>query len=531
MALSRMCSSPLSSWLLLSLLLVGCLLLQLQEGHALKSCQGVQQHLARQGPLRDEVVPDQPIPGDHLKMCVGTTTCCTEMMESKLSIGSTLEFDNNMKKNLNPLANLLDKKKRKFDEFFHNLLNYSRTSFDTTFVKTYGILYKQNKHVFTDLYDNLEDYYNKGQLDLQEAMNGFFKKLYQILFAVYNSQYQFTPKYLRCITRHMEEVQPFGNVSVKLTSQIKRSFMALRTFVQGLATVRDVVRSVLKINPSLPPCVHELMKMSKCAMCAGELGVHPCKPYCLDVVDNCLVHHKPLVQHWHAYVDAMVQVGERLENPFNIENVVKPINYKVSDAIMNFQEAGHEISNKIFHECGQPQLGGWMRNKRQVSAGEPEISFESLDFSGSRQDSRDQNTDTIGHLVHEIKTKIQNSRNFWDELPIKMCSEARRQDDSNCWTGTAVGMYEAKDGQSLNNSSADNSQMNGQIMRLTVITEKLKEAYFGRDVSWINEATMEAGTTDNGSCPIGFEEISNSQKTKKKKKEKAVATISLQTLL
>lgn len=43
----------------------------------------------------------------------------------------------------------------------------------------------------------------------------------------------------------------------------------------------------------------------------------------------------------------MVDVGERLENPFNIDNVVEPVNYKVSDAIMNFQESGVDISTKV----------------------------------------------------------------------------------------------------------------------------------------------------------------------------------------
>lgn len=43
----------------------------------------------------------------------------------------------------------------------------------------------------------------------------------------------------------------------------------------------------------------------------------------------------------------MIDVGERLENPFNIDNVVQPVNYKVSDAIMNFQESGHDISKKV----------------------------------------------------------------------------------------------------------------------------------------------------------------------------------------
>ena len=45
--------------------------------------------------------------------------------------------------------------------------------------------------------------------------------------------------------------------------------------------------------------------------------------------------------------DAMVNVAERLENPFNINNVIEPINFKVSDAIMNFQESGQEITQKV----------------------------------------------------------------------------------------------------------------------------------------------------------------------------------------
>lgn len=51
--------------------------------------------------------------------------------------------------------------------------------------------------------------------------------------------------------------------------------------------------------------------------------------------------------HIYFFSDAMVKVGERLENPFNIDNVVQPVNYKISDAIMNFQESGVDISEKV----------------------------------------------------------------------------------------------------------------------------------------------------------------------------------------
>lgn len=58
-------------------------------------------------------------------------------------------------------------------------------------------------------------------------------------------------RYLRCVTHHMEQLKPFGEVPKKLTTQIKRSFVALRTFAQGLATGRDVVKNVLKVREIL----------------------------------------------------------------------------------------------------------------------------------------------------------------------------------------------------------------------------------------------------------------------------------------
>ena len=45
----------------------------------------------------------------------------------------------------------------------------------------------------------------------------------------------------------MEELVPFGDVPQKLTTTIKRSFVALRTFVQGLATAAEVGKNVLRV--------------------------------------------------------------------------------------------------------------------------------------------------------------------------------------------------------------------------------------------------------------------------------------------
>lgn len=47
------------------------------------------------------------------------------------------------------------------------------------------------------------------------------------------------------------------------------------------------------------------------------------------------------------FSDAMLNLVERLEGPFNFESVVDPIDVKISDAIMNMQENSMQVSQKV----------------------------------------------------------------------------------------------------------------------------------------------------------------------------------------
>ena len=79
-------------------------------------------------------------------------------------------------------------------EFFRELLENSKRDFHDMFKKTYGILYEQNSEVFTDLFRDLEEYYSRGKLDLEDVMDYFFTTLYQRMFTVLNAQYRFDDK-------------------------------------------------------------------------------------------------------------------------------------------------------------------------------------------------------------------------------------------------------------------------------------------------------------------------------------------------
>lgn len=44
--------------------------------------------------------------------------------------------------------------------------------------------------------------------------------------------------------------------------------------------------------------------------------------------------------------DALLNLLDRLKGPYNLENVINPMNVQISEAIMIFQERGQNISAK-----------------------------------------------------------------------------------------------------------------------------------------------------------------------------------------
>lgn len=86
------------------------------------------------------------------------------------------------------------------------------------------------------------------QVDLNDAMDNFFNTLYQKMFTVLNSQYNFDNKYLECVGEHMKEMRPFGDVPQKLGVQIKRAFVATRAFSQALTVSANVLKNMQSVR-------------------------------------------------------------------------------------------------------------------------------------------------------------------------------------------------------------------------------------------------------------------------------------------
>uniref|UniRef100_A0A8C9R3I5 Glypican 6b n=1 Tax=Scleropages formosus TaxID=113540 RepID=A0A8C9R3I5_SCLFO len=437
-------------------------------------------------------VPHQEISGEHLRICPQGYTCCTSEMEEKLNQQSKLEFENLLDETSHSLRTTFVSRHKKFDEFFLELLENTEKSLNDMFVRTYGKLYMQNADVFQDLFAELKRYYTGGNVNLEETLNDFWVQLLERMFKLLNSQYHFSDDYLECVSKYTDQLKPFGDVPRKLKAQVTRAFIAARTFVQGLMVGREVANRVSKVSVT-PACARALTKLLYCPYCRALPSLKPCVNYCLNVMKGCLANQADLDPEWNLFIDAMLQVAEKLEGPFSIESVMEPIDVKISEAIMNMQDNSVQVSSKVFQGCGQPKPSGMVRSARGIS---DVFNARFRPYSPEEQPTTAAGS-SLDRLVVDIKEKLKQSKKFWSTLPDGICKQdkvtAGEANEEQCWNGHSQGRYfpeVLKDGltNQLNNPEVEvditrpDTFIRQQIMALRVMTNKLKNAYNGNDI-------------------------------------------------
>ena len=53
---------------------------------------------------------------------------------------------------------------------------------------------------------------------------------------------------MSCVSQTMKTLQPFGDVPQKLTEQLRRSFVATRTFSQALMKGKQIIQRIVKVD-------------------------------------------------------------------------------------------------------------------------------------------------------------------------------------------------------------------------------------------------------------------------------------------
>ncbi|KAL7979569.1 hypothetical protein Chor_004727, partial [Crotalus horridus] len=440
---------------------------------------------------------------DHLKVCPQGYTCCSQAMEEKYWQQSRQDFSHAVVELSNNLQGTFSSRYKKFDgkrpkrkpirlwiqsqflpsvppEFFRELLDNAEKSLNDMFVRTYGLLYTQNSEMFKDLFVELKRYYAGGRVNLEDMLNDFWARLLERMFRLVNPQYHFSDEYLECVSKYTEQLKPFGDVPRKLKLQVTRAFVAARTFAQGLAVARDAVAKVSAVNPT-PQGVRALTKMMYCPFCRGLVAIKPCYNYCFNVMRGCLANQGELDSEWNNFIDSMLMLAERLEGPFNIESVMDPIDVKISDAIMNMQENSLQVSQKVFQGCGQPKMLAQSRTSR--SASDSSFSARFRPYNPEERPTTAAGT-SLDRLVTDVKEKLKQAKKYlFAVMPNGLANQANNPEVEV-------------------DTSKPDLVIRRQIMSLRVMISKLKNAYNGNDVDFIDISDESSGEGSGSGCEL-----------------------------
>nr|XP_046151829.1 glypican-2 [Oncorhynchus gorbuscha] len=473
-----------------------------------RSCSETRHVYAEKG-YSTNTAPLTQISGEHLRLCPQDYTCCSSQMEETLAHQSETDFLSAIDDTSQFLHTTFTQRHRKFDEFFRELIDLSEKSMNQMFTKTYGRLFTQNANVFQELFVELRRYYSGGSVSLTEVLSEFWSRLVERVFSLVNPQYQFSDEYLECVNKHAEQLQPFGDLPRKLGLQVSRAFIAARALVQGLATGRDIVNKAAKLSAGAG-CVRALMRQWYCPLCRGMPSLRPCHALCLNVMKGCLANTADLDTEWNNFIDALYQVSEKLEGPFNMELAADSISVKVSEAIMHMQENSIATSTKVFQGCGSPRLAPGRSRRSPKESGGNRRPFRT--FSPEEKPTTATGTN-LDRLVSELKERLRPMRGFWVSLPHTICNDknvaADVTNEDRCWNGQTRGMYlpdVTGDGlmSQINNPEVEvdmarpDVRTRQLIMELRVATNRLKHAQAGQDTDFMDSEVEEGSGSGGG---------------------------------
>uniref|UniRef100_A0A673WGB2 Glypican 4 n=1 Tax=Salmo trutta TaxID=8032 RepID=A0A673WGB2_SALTR len=447
--------------------------------------------------------------GAPLKVCPQGYSCCTLEMEEKLSQQSHSDLKAPISQLSSNLQSTFKQRHSHFDQFFRELLDNAEHSLNDMFVRTYGLMYVHNAELFKHFFQELKRYYvsGSGAVNLDSMLSDFWEDLLERMFQLVNVQYEFSDAYMECVSRHTEQLKPFGDVPRKLRLQLTRAFVAARTFTRGLALMPEVVNKVSTVSAS-PSCVRAAMKMLYCPYCKGQVALKPCQNYCLNVMRGCLANQADLDTEWNNFLDAMLSLAERLEGPFNFESVMDPIDVKISDAIMNMQENSMQVSQKVFQGCGQPKPGNGFRSRRSVK--ETGFTGRFRPYSPDARPTTAAGT-SLDRLTTDVKKRLKHAKKFWSTLPESVCAGERITSRDDCWNGTAKSRYESVVmGNGLANQVSNpdvevditkpDVVIRSQIAVLKEMTSWLKAAHSGNDISIDQDEDGSGGQESGSGC-------------------------------
>ncbi|KAJ6640527.1 Division abnormally delayed protein [Pseudolycoriella hygida] len=196
-------------------------------------------------------------------------------------------------------------------------------------------------------------------VNMEAAVMHFFRELFPVayLHAVNsgsdNIKGDFHDDYKNCLMHTFEDLQPFGNTPNVVVSNLVQSVGAATVFMTALDRGADILASAEEVDSDYLTikCRNHLTKMHYCAGCNGmsKHKVKTCYGYCTNVMRGCLAQYVGVLDNPWSNVAEFIEslYHNSVKTDKGVEEVIRTLDVKLSEAIMHAMENGPELEKKV----------------------------------------------------------------------------------------------------------------------------------------------------------------------------------------
>ena len=228
------------------------------------------------------------------------------------------------------------------------MIENTYTDLDKLYSRTYIDRYTNHKAIFRHLFTKLGDYI-KGtdDSDLKQVVDSWFSLLYQKVYMISNENAIYDASYQHCILETADIMKPFGDIPRKIGVQIKKSFLASKVLLEAINSAKKVVSELLNMKTH-KNCKEAFMKMTHCGFCSNtDFKIKPCYSYCVNVMKGCSAYPSVVSPSWNVFLNALMKLAIKVDGPFSMEAVLRPLGVEISEGIMMFQRERANITARV----------------------------------------------------------------------------------------------------------------------------------------------------------------------------------------
>ncbi|VVC43425.1 Hypothetical protein CINCED_3A000668 [Cinara cedri] len=391
--------------------------------------------------------------GNFLKVCQSRQSCCNVATEARLMDMVDNEYKRHLAGQAGYVYDLLNSTAHHLQEHMTHMIRKSKNKTIRVIADVYVSIEGPATGLLDVFYGRLSRYVHEDPettpvASLEEATSRLFSDLFPVVYRTVaaaadrlDGATEFDEDYVQCLVGKSADIRPFGDVPSTLAKDISRTFTATNVLVHALRYGGQLVddehsRSWLGYG-NRDQCTAALTRMRQCSWCDGK-DAKPCHGLCVNVIRGCLARETAhLDAPWTGYYEAVDRLVSAINNGQSsvcLEDLLRSLHSRISEAIMYAMNRGSEIQSNVKYFCGPAK---WNARTSAVSSEAPKTPESQEVWNVEEEDLSSALLTSKLSKFSDPETMVR-VRGLFSGMAQSLCANYT---SSECWNGRSVGEY------------------------------------------------------------------------------------------